>query len=390
MNGGNARKFAPDMAGIYLHIPFCRQACHYCDFHFSTNAGIQPQLVDAMAEEIVLRGSYLKGEPVETVYFGGGTPSLLEAKELALLMNTLRKTHELLPESEITLEANPDDVTPERLQSWRSIGINRLSIGIQSFDDPVLKYLNRIHSSGTAIRSVDLARAAGFQNFSIDLMYAIPGQSKEDWEKNLRQAIELEPPHISAYTLTIEEKTVFGNWTSRGKMKAVDESAAAEQLETLMDRLSSAGYRQYEISNFARFGYESRHNSSYWKGVAYLGIGPSAHSYDHQTRQFNVANNHSYVRALKEKKIPAETEVLAKKDHINEYILTTLRTDLGCDLALLIQRHGYDLVKEHATYLTGLQAHQLITLQDQLLRLTPSGRLLADKISSDLFYSEDQ
>lgn len=390
MNGGNARKFAPHMAGIYLHIPFCRQACHYCDFHFSTNTAIQPQLIDAMAEEIALRANYLRGEPVGTVYFGGGTPSLLEAKELELLMNTLRQAHELLPGSEVTLEANPDDITPAKLKSWQSVGINRLSIGIQSFDDPVLKYLNRVHDSGTAVRSVDLARAAGFENFSIDLMYAIPGQNTDDWEKNLAQAITLKPPHISAYTLTIEEKTVFGNWTSRGKMKAVDEGAAAGQLETLMDRLSFAGYRQYEISNFARPGFESRHNSSYWTGVSYLGIGPGAHSYNLETRQFNVANNHSYVRALKEKKIPAEIEVLSKEDHINEYILTTLRTDLGCDLALLRQRYGYDLWEENATYLTELREHHLISLEDQFLRLTSSGRLLADKISSDLFYGGDR
>lgn len=390
MNGGNARKFAPDMAGIYLHIPFCRQACHYCDFHFSTNAAIQPQLVEAMAKEIVLRTDYLEGKPLETVYFGGGTPSLLEAKELELLMSTLRDTHNLLPESEITLEANPDDITVDKLQAWRSLGINRLSIGIQSFDDLVLKYLNRVHCSATATRSIERARAAGFENFSIDMMYAIPGQRIEDWEENLNQAVALNPPHISAYTLTIEEKTVFGSWTARGKMKAVDERAAAEQLETLMEKLSTAGYRQYEISNFAYPGYESRHNSSYWSGLPYLGIGPSAHSYNLETRQFNVASNHLYIRALREEKIPAETEVLTKRDHVNEYILTTLRTDLGCNLHLLKQRYGYDLLADYGSYLTELRRHQLVTLQDQFLRLTPSGRLLADKISSDLFYDGDQ
>jgi oxygen-independent coproporphyrinogen-3 oxidase len=376
------------MAGIYLHIPFCKQACHYCDFHFSTNTDTRTELVRAMSEEIRLRQDYLQDERVETIYFGGGTPSLLSTAELGFLLETISQTHNVATDAECTLEANPDDLTLDILKDYKSLGLNRLSIGIQSFDDPVLQYLNRIHTSGTAIHSVDLARNAGFSNISIDLIYAIPGLSMQAWETNIARAIELAPPHISAYTLTIEEKTVFGNWHSRGKLKLVDDASAAEQLEILMSALPAAQYRHYEISNFARPGWESRHNSSYWKGVSYLGVGPSAHSFNQITRQYNVANNHVYVRALKEKKIPAEMEVLKRADRINEYILTTLRTDTGCDVSFLKREFAYDLLTVREPYLRELQYHNLITLADPYLRLTKPGRLLADKIASDLFLLE--
>ena len=376
------------MAGIYLHIPFCKQACHYCDFHFSTNTEIKAELVRAMAEEIRLRRDYLEGERIETIYFGGGTPSLLSAPELRLLLETISQTHQVAPDVECTLEANPDDLTFEKLRDYRTAGLNRLSIGIQSFDDALLRYLNRIHTSATAIHSVDLARKAGFNNISIDLIYAIPGLSMEAWQKNIGRAIELAPPHISAYTLTIEDKTVFGSWHSRGKLKMTDDALAAEQLELLMSALPAARDRHYEISNFALPGWESRHNSSYWKGVSYLGIGPSAHSFNQTSRQYNVANNHAYVRALGEKKIPAEIEELKRTDRINEYILTTLRTDTGCDLSALKGRFEYDLLTAQEPYLRDLQRHNLIIFAGQHIRLTNAGRLLADRIAADLFLIE--
>jgi len=376
------------MAGIYLHIPFCKQACHYCDFHFSTNVEIKSDLIRAMGEEISLQRDYLEGEALQTIYFGGGTPSLLNREELEYLLQTVFQTHSVSPNAEITLETNPDDLTLPKLIELKSIGVNRLSIGIQSFDDAVLKYLNRIHLSETAIHSVEAAREAGFDNISIDLIYAIPGLSLEAWEKNIAQAIRLNPQHISAYTLTIEEKTAFGNWFAKGKLIPVDETSAAEQLEILMTTLSSSGYRQYEISNFARQGFESKHNSSYWKAEKYLGIGPSAHSYNQTSRQYNVANNHLYVRSIKEGKIPAETDVLKKGDRINEYILTTLRTDTGCSLEKLRRDFDYDLLTLHGRYLDELQNHKLVSFEDQHLRLTQAGRLLADKISSDLFLIE--
>lgn len=388
MNGGNARKFGRNMAGIYLHIPFCKQACHYCDFHFSTNTRIKSELIRAMTNELSLRKNYLGGETINTIYFGGGTPSLLDASELESLLEAIAKDHRVSADAEITLEANPDDLNESKLKEFKALHINRLSIGIQSFDDHILRYLNRVHSAQTALHAVSAARQAGFSNITIDLIYAIPGLSEDAWRTNIRQALQLQPEHISAYTLTIEDKTAFGKWLAKGRLIPVDESSAAEQLEILMEELSAAGYKQYEISNFARPGFESRHNSNYWRGEKYLGIGPGAHSYDQQSRQHNVANNHLYVHSIKEGKIPAEEEVLKRSDHINEYILTTLRTASGCNLEMLKKNFDYDLLSLHGGYLRELQIQQLISVHDHYLRLTETGRLLADKISSDLFLVE--
>ena len=361
------------MAGIYLHIPFCKQACHYCDFHFSTNTEIRKELIQAMGEEIRLQRSYPGNEALRTIYFGGGTPSLLTGDEVANLMHAIRSTFEVHPAPEITLEANPDDLSREKLRALKSSGINRLSIGIQSFDDDILRYLNRAHNSEAAKRSVADARAAGFSNISIDLIYAIPGVSSDSWKRNIDTALRFQPQHISAYTLTIEEKTTFGNWMAKGKLVPVAEALAAEQMEMIVSILSSHGYKQYEVSNFALPGFESRHNMNYWNGGKYLGIGPSAHSYNGTSRQHNVANNHLYVRALREKRIPAETEALQKEDQINEYILTTLRTDAGCDLRFLKSAFGYDVLVLHERYLRELQAHNLIDLVVLYLNLTVAG-----------------
>lgn len=376
------------MAGIYLHIPFCKQACHYCDFHFSTKTEIKDDLLKMMGEEILLQKDYLAGEAIHTLYFGGGTPSLLRADELAALLATVRDNHPLSADAEITLEANPDDLTREKLRDFKSIGINRLSIGIQSFDDAILKYLNRAHDARTAFESVTAAREAGFHNISIDLIYAIPGLTNEAWQENLSRVLALNPPHISAYSLTIEEKTTFGKWQRKGKLKPIDETLAGDQFSLLMDTLAGAGYRHYEISNFSRPGSESRHNSSYWKGEKYLGIGPGAHSYNLESRQYNISNNHLYVRALAQGTIPCETEVLTKNDHINEYLFTTLRTDHGCDTDLLKDRFGYDIMRLHGEYIRRLESRHLVTLSSGRLLLTPNGRMLADKISSDLFLTE--
>ena len=376
------------MAGIYLHIPFCKQACHYCDFHFSTNTGMRADMVRAMGEEILLQRNYLCGEALQTIYFGGGTPSLLPSSELEYLLGVIYDTHPVRHCPETTLEANPDDLTPEKLKALRSMGINRLSIGIQSFDDRILHYLNRAHVAEAAIRSVEDAQSAGFENISIDLIYAIPGMSSDNWKKNIAQAIALQPQHISAYTLTIEEKTAFGKWLAKGKLQPVDEPLAAEQQEILSDMLTSAGFRQYEISNFARPAFESQHNSGYWKGEKYLGIGPSAHSFDQVSRQHNIGNNHLYVRAIREQKIPSVIEVLKRSDQINEYILTSLRTCEGCNMQTLKHDFNYDLISTHGDYLAELQKRNLVSLQPPRLILTEAGRLLADKISSDLFLVE--
>ena len=373
------------MAGIYLHIPFCKQACHYCDFHFSTNTSVQPALVASMVEEIKMQRHYLDGETVSTIYFGGGTPSLLTEEQISLLLQTIRENFGLQSGAEVTLEANPDDLTSVKLSELKNAGINRLSIGIQSFQDDVLKFLNRAHRGEQARQCVLLAREAGFDNISIDLIYAIPGQTEKAWLENIQKAIELKPEHISSYSLTVEKQTVFGNWAEKGKFIAVEDDVAARQLEMLVEQLERAGFDQYEVSNFSRPGRESRHNSSYWKQEKYLGVGPSAHSYNRVTRQFNIRNNHLYIQSVRSGKIPFELEHLSVADHVNEYLLTTLRTRWGVHLDSLKQQYAYDLLNSHPQFLSELFRQNLAILEDGFLRLTKPGKLLADKISSELF-----
>jgi oxygen-independent coproporphyrinogen-3 oxidase len=373
------------MAGLYIHIPFCKQACHYCDFHFSTNQSIKAELINAIAKELIIQKNYLEGGIINTIYFGGGTPSLLSQEELKTIFNTIRENYNVNERTEVTLEANPDDLSLEKLRTMRTYGVNRLSIGIQSFDDNILQFLNRAHSKESAIRSINDARQAGFKNISIDLIYAIPGQDNHAWLRSIEQAIALTPEHISSYSLTIEDKTTFGRWSAQGKLKAIEDDIAANQLEILMDALTKAGYDQYEVSNFGKPDFYSQHNSSYWKQEKYLGIGPSAHSYNGGSRQYNVANNHLYMKAINNDDIPATKEVLTREDKINEYLLTTLRTSWGCNLHQLTKEFDYDLLSDHSTYIDSLKQKNLIVIADHHLKLTSAGKLLADKIASDLF-----
>ncbi|MBT1685391.1 radical SAM family heme chaperone HemW [Dawidia soli] len=373
------------MAGIYFHIPFCKQACHYCDFHFSTNQEKKGEMVGAFVRELELQKSYLCGEPIETVYFGGGTPSLLSVTEIETLLRAVARNFTLAPSGEITLEANPDDLHAEKLAGLRAAGVNRLSIGIQSFDDQVLHFLPRAPRGAAARQCLEEARAAGFTNISLDLIYAIPGQPVDTWRENILHALSFAPEHISSYSLTIEEKTAFGKWAATGKLQAVDDDLAASQLEMLVEMLDTAGYEQYEVSNFARPGYYSRHNSSYWQQKKYLGIGPSAHSYDGKSRQYNVANNHAYLRSLQEDTIPCTREELTAADIVNDYLLTTLRTSWGADLQKLRQEFHYDVQALHGPYLDTLCAKQLAIVSDDSLCLTKRGKMLADKIAADLF-----
>lgn len=373
------------MAGIYIHIPFCKQACHYCDFHFSTNQQLKAALVEAISKEISFQQHYLKGEEIKTIYFGGGTPSLLTHDELVTVLRTINDTQSIASHVEITLEANPDDLTPAKLDDLLAAGINRLSIGIQSFHPALLTSLNRAHNAADAQASVRAAYAAGFKNISIDLMYAIPHESDSMWMEDIQHAISLRPQHISCYSLTIEDKTVFGKWSASGKLLPVTDETAARHLEILMDELEKTGYEHYEISNFAKPGFHSQHNSNYWKQEHYLGVGPSAHSYDGVSRQFNISNNHLYLQAIRENKLNFEKETLSRENKINEYILTTLRTSWGTDLNKLKQFYQYNLPEHHANYLNILIDKKLITLNAGILKLTQKGKLLADKISSDLF-----
>ncbi len=342
-------------------------------------------MVNAIARELVLQKDYLAGERVDTIYLGGGTPSLLGQDELQTLLNVIRANHNILSGAEITLEANPDDLTPEKLVHLKAAGVNRLSIGIQTFNTARLKALNRVHDEALAVKSFNDARSAGFDNISIDLMYALPEETLDDWRLDIKQAIELAPEHISSYSLTIEPKTAFGKWAASGKLKPESDDIAAKHLEILMEVLPAAGYEHYEISNFAKPGFHSKHNSSYWKGQKYLGVGPSAHSFDGLTRQYNIANNHLYIKSLNTDVIPFEKEVLTRENRINEYILTSLRTSWGTDCGFLKSTYGYDLPAENKKYLSELLDKKLITLEQDVLKLTPAGKLFADKISSDLF-----
>lgn len=347
-------------------------------------------MVDAICKELVMQNEFLGRDSVYTIYFGGGTPSLLESHHLKRIMKVIQYEYDLASNIEVTLEANPDDLTPEKLEALYESGINRLSIGIQSFHDENLKWMNRQHTGQEAIDAIHHARQAGFENISIDLIYAVPYEDHSLWEADLKQAIRLRPEHISSYCLTIEPKTAFGRWVEKGQMPEIDEDFAAEQFEILLDTMYKHGYEQYEISNFAQPGYESRHNSSYWKDEKYLGIGPSAHSYNGKFRKANVANNAKYLKGMEEDKIPFEIITLSKEDQINEYILTSLRTKWGCSLELLKEKYGVDLLREHRDYLNKISLQDLIYEDEGHLILTDSGKLLADKLASDLFIiSED-
>lgn len=373
------------MAGIYLHIPFCRKACHYCDFHFSTNRQNENEVVEAMAKEIALQKHYLSTPIIETIYFGGGTPSLLKPNHLELLLTAIHKNFQVSTHAEITLEANPDDLSTTTLAAFQSLGINRLSIGVQTFHDPLLKYLNRNHSAGTAINSFQMAREQGFSNINLDLIFAIPGQSLKMIEEDLQELLRLKPEHISAYTLTIEERTVFGNWHKKGKLQPVPDDFAAEAFLLVSDFLIHAGYRHYEVSNYCRQNFASQHNSNYWKQIPYLGIGPGAHSFNGVSRQANIANNYTYVKRINEHMIPASVEILSHEDRINEYILTSLRTDTGLDLTHLNKAFGFTMDASRQQHINHWCALGLMTLSGNRLILTRNGMLLADKLASDLF-----
>ena len=338
-----------------------------------------------MAKELQIRKIYLSDHQVNTIYFGGGTPSLMSEAELAELMGTIAREYRVAPEAEVTLEANPDDITEKKLSIWKQYGINRLSIGIQSFHDPHLSYLHRAHDAAHAKRCVQMAQQAGFQNLTIDLIYGIPADSHAIWERDVAEALALGVPHISAYCLTIEPQTVFGNWLKKKKIRAVDDDFAAVQFDHLVEQLGRAGLEQYEVSNFARPEWHSRHNSAYWFQIPYLGVGPGAHSYNGQSRQANVPNNALYVKAIGQGQIPAEVEILGREDHINEYLLTTLRTKWGTDLALLKDRYGYDLEHEKSSVIARFQRAEWLYQQEGKLFLTQAGKLLADTITSELF-----
>lgn len=344
-------------------------------------------MVEAIGQELRLQQGYLGNETVNTIYLGGGTPSLLSETELTVILEACYQYYKVAPETEITLEANPDDLSPEKLLALRNAEINRLSVGIQSFHNPHLQYLNRAHSAEEAVGSIRQAQDLGFDNISLDLIYAIPSPDHTVWESDLATAMDLQPQHISSYALTIEEKTVFGRQRRRGILPEIDENFTVAQFERLLSTLKAHGYEQYEVSNFCQPGYESQHNTNYWRRQSYLGVGPSAHSYRGESRQFNVANNGLYLKALAENRLAFEHELLSPPDQINEYIMTGLRTKWGCDLGTIAKEFGYDLQKENRAYIKQLLAHQKAIIQENHLILTAQGLLLADGIAADLFCS---
>jgi oxygen-independent coproporphyrinogen-3 oxidase len=350
--------------------------------------GLKGQFVEALVQEMALRRAYLPDPtvPLETIYFGGGTPSLLTEAELGQIFNAIRANFEVAPQAEVTLEANPDDLTADKLAVLAASPINRLSIGLQSFHEPHLRLMNRAHSAQESWEAVRRAQAAGFESISVDLIYGVPAADHRIWEADLGRLFELNVPHVSAYALTIEPDTAFGRRLKKGTFVAPPEEFVAQQFEILLTQLRAHGYEQYEISNFCQPGRESRHNSNYWRGVPYLGLGPSAHSFDGRSRQYAVANNPQYVAAVLERgEVPATTEHLSPLDQANEYLLTTLRTSRGCDLRYLRDALGLNILTDRAAYLGSLVTQGMATLDDNTLRLTDAGKLLADHITLELF-----
>lgn len=373
------------MAGIYLHIPFCKRACHYCDFHFSTSLKNKSELLACMHKEIELRKEYVKGEIISTIYFGGGTPSMLETDEIKRLIDLIHHEFEVREDAEVTLEANPDDLSPAMIRGLKESSVNRLSIGVQSFRDVDLKMMNRAHNASQADYAVKASQDMGFENITIDLIYSIPGLSMREWVENLDAAIQLQIQHISAYSLTIEPGTVFGHYQAKGKLAAVEQEFSGEQFLTMIETLSKAGFDQYEVSNFCLSGYESKHNSAYWKGAHYLGVGPSAHSFDGESRQWNIANNHLYVRGLEKNELNFERELLDQPTRINEYIMTGLRTKWGIDNEVLRSQFQFDLFDEYDELIYDLKEQGKLSIQGSKLILSKEGLLMADRIASDFF-----
>jgi oxygen-independent coproporphyrinogen-3 oxidase len=346
---------------------------------------MQPALVQAMALELQLQQNYLAGARLETLYLGGGTPSLLSLSQLSYLLNTVHRCFSIAPNAEITLECNPDDITLEYLTGLHAMGINRLSMGIQTFDDRLLHSLNRLHTSQQSLQAVQLAQDLGITNLSIDLMYALPGGNEAQWEKDLQQALSLQVPHVSAYCLTIEAGTAFGVWQQKGRLLAAEEERTAREFERLMACMETAGYAHYEISNFSIPGFYSQHNTAYWQGTPYLGIGPSAHSYNGHSRQWNLAHNAAYLKALNAGQLPATLEALSPVDKLNEYVMTSLRTMWGLDLEKAQVLSGNAFLATHQQTLNQYLQSGMLLSESPRIRLSPKGKLLADAITADLF-----
>lgn len=375
------------MAGIYIHIPFCKQQCTYCDFHFSTTFEVyRTEIINAIVEEIEQRKSYLEKQEIRTIYFGGGTPSILLQIEIQAILNKIYSVFDIAKNVEVTLEANPDDINIENLESWKKVGVNRLSIGLQSFKKSDLEWMNRAHTVDESFQCVRLAKQNGFEDITVDLMYGLPDLSMEEWENHIQEVLDLDVPHISAYCLTVEEKTVLSNWVGKGKIVPASEDQQSDQFLKLIQKLEANKFVQYEISNFSKPGHESKHNSNYWKGEWYLGVGPSAHSFNGASRSWNLRNNKRYISAITEGLTYIESEELSKVDQFNERLLIGLRTIYGVnldDLACLLP-----ISTRFKEVLLNFKEKEWIVQLDNRLTLTKEGKLRADYIASELFYDK--
>jgi oxygen-independent coproporphyrinogen III oxidase len=373
------------LAGIYIHIPFCRQLCYYCDFYFSISLEHKSEMVNALMKEIEIQKEYLEGELIETIYFGGGTPSVLNEMELSSLLEEINRYHTISKTAEITIETNPDDLSKVYLTNLRIIGFNRLSVGIQSFRDENLKFMNRRHDSFSAIDSVKKSQDCGFDNINIDLIYGLPGLTNDQWLENLEETRKLGVQHISAYHLTIEPKTVFGKYQKMNRIKPVDEDTSVEQFKTLVHWAKQNNFVHYEISNFAKEGKFSRHNSNYWKQKKYLGIGPSAHSFNLLSRQWNVAHNLKYISMIQDNNLPCQIEILDNQTKYNDYVLTSFRTIWGIDLGYLEKIFGNEYAEDCLNSAKSFIETGLIDHSENKLLLSDEGKMLADKIIMELF-----
>lgn len=371
---------------MYIHIPFCKQACHYCDFHFSTSMKHKNELVEALCKELVLRKDEAAA-PLKTIYFGGGTPSLLTKSELEQIFDVIFQNYTVETNAEVTLEANPDDLSEEKLNSLAQTKINRLSIGVQSFFETDLQLMNRAHNAGEALQSIHLAKQY-FDNISIDLIYGIPGMSNARWKKNLDTALALDIPHISAYALTVEPRTALHKFIEKGKIKPVDDAVARTHFELLDETLEKAGFSHYEFSNFGKPDYFSQNNLSYWYGKPYLGIGPAAHSYDGNQRSWNIAHNLKYIQKIQQNTLPRQTETLSVADKYNEFVMTRLRIREGIQLDELEEKFGLSLKKYLLKEAQPLIRQEFLLLEKGALHISKKGKFLADGISADLFYIE--
>ena len=374
------------MAGIYIHTPFCKRRCIYCDFFSTTQSEKKPAYVHALCQELDMRKDYLEGEYIETIYLGGGTPSQLSQEELEEIFSTLYNIYKVKEDAEITLEANPDDLTPEYVHMLRSLPINRISMGIQTFQEETLKLLHRRHTARQAIEAFQRCREAGFQNISIDLMYGLPGETLDTWKQDLQQAIALRPEHISAYHLIYEEGTALWKLKEQHQVEEADEDLSVTLFRTLIDELTRAGYEHYEISNFCLPGLHSRHNSSYWTGKKYLGCGPSAHSFNGTSRQWNVASLDKYIHAIQQGKLDYEIEELDIYTRYNDFVITAIRTLWGMSLSQLRSTYGEDLYRYCLRMAKPHLAQGVLEMKEDTLKLTKEGIFISDGIMSDLLW----